>query len=85
MELICSNGKSDSDTKFTNHLPHHSVSDSDLQMKEGGGGGVMQTLSYGGGRSPKKFFKPFRPHFGLKIRGEAGPLRPFPGSATAMN
>ena len=28
----------------------------------------------GGGRSPKKMFCPFRPHFGLKIRG--APPRP---------
>ena len=40
---------------------------------------------WGGGRLQKNFFRPFKPHFGLKIRGgggRAGPLGPFPGSAT---
>ena len=32
----------------------------------------------GGGGSQKTFFRPFRPQFGLKIRG------PSPGSATAV-
>ena len=31
-------------------------------------------LQMGGGRSPKKFFRPFGPHFGRKIRGGPGPL-----------
>ena len=35
-------------------------------------------------REAQSFRPPFKPHFGLKIRGggEAGPLGPFPGSAT---
>ena len=37
----------------------------------------------GGERSPKKFFEPFEPQFGLKIRGPPGPPAPSPGSATA--
>ena len=36
----------------------------------------------GGGRSPKMFFRPFGPLFGLKIRGDRGPPGPSPGSAT---
>ena len=34
----------------------------------------------GWGRSPKIFFRPFGPQFGLKMRGGAGPLGPSPGS-----
>ena len=37
-----------------------------------------------GGGLQKKFFRPFGPHFGLKIRGGASPPGPSPGSATAM-
>ena len=33
-----------------------------------------------GGRSPKNFFRPFGPQFGLKIRGEGA----FPGSTTVL-
>ena len=40
------------------------VADPDLQIRGVGGGGRG---------SPKKFFRPFRPQFGLKIRGR-GPL-----------
>ena len=39
----------------------------------------------GGARSQKKFFRLFRPQFGLKKRGEAGPPGPSPGSATGFN
>ena len=39
--------------------------DPDLEMTGGGGWG-------GGVRSPKKFFWPFGPQFGLKMRGWAG-------------
>ena len=35
------------------------------------GGGVIQTLRKGT-VSPKKFFSPFGPQFGLKIRGGGG-------------
>ena len=41
-------------------------------------------VSGGGGRSPKKFFRPFGPHFGRKIRGEPGPPGPSPGFVTAL-
>ena len=37
-----------------------------------GGEGSSRPLNKGG-RSPKKFFRPFGPHFGLKIRGGVGP------------
>ena len=40
------------------------VPDTDLEIKGGGGGGEA--------RSPKNSFWPFRPQFGLKIRGGAG-------------
>ena len=44
----------------------------------GGGGGE--------GQSPKNFFRPFGPHFGLKIRGEGpGHASPPAGSATVMH
>ena len=51
-----------------------SVADPALQIRGGGGGGggraVIQTLREGGGaQSPKKFFRPFGPHFGRRIRG----------------
>ena len=60
------------------------MSDLDLEIREArsfrppGGWGAV---------SKKIFFRPFKPHFGLKIKGrggggEAGPLGPFPGSAT---
>ena len=47
------------------------------------GGGVIQTLRLGRGRS-EKFFPPFLLQFGLKIRGRGleGPPGPSPGSAT---
>ena len=57
------------------------MSDPDLEIGEaqsfrppGGVGGGLQKI----------FFRPFKPHFGLKIGGggEAGSLGPFPGSAT---
>ena len=39
---------------------------------------VIQTLSWGGAVSKKRFFLPFGPQFGLKIRRG----RPSPGAAT---
>ena len=53
------------------------VGDPDLQIREGGGGAVIQTLREGG-TGLIKFFRPFGPQFGLKIRGEgrAPPLDP---------
>ena len=62
--------------------------DPDLEIK--GGGRLYRPLDkrgdggWGGGQSPKKFFQPFGPQFGLKIRGAPGPPGPSPGSATAM-
>ena len=44
--------------------------------KGGGGGG-------GAAKSPKIFFRPFGPQFGLWIRGGPGPLGPYPRSVTA--
>ena len=46
------------------------MADPDLQIRGGGGGGgaVIQTLRYGGARSPKNIFRPFGPQFGLKLR-----------------
>ena len=54
------------------------------------GKGRIETLWLGGGggegQSPKNFFRPFGPHFSLKIRGEGpGHPGPPPGSATAMH
>ena len=51
----------------------------------GGGGGVGHPeteIREAGRRSPKNFFRPFGPQFGLKIRGAPGPPGPSPGSAT---
>ena len=45
------------------------------------GAGVIQTLRVtgeGGGRSPKKYFQPVGPHFGLKITGGGWTPRPPP-------
>ena len=55
------------------------VPDPDLEIrKAGGGGGQAAIPSFGkwGAGSPKKFFRLFRPQFGLKIRegGSHGPL-----------
>ena len=45
-----------------------------LQIRrEEGGGGVMHTLRKVGGVSKKKFFRPFGPQFGPKIRGSLDP------------
>ena len=40
--------------------------------KGGRGGGVILTQSWGGCRVSKEFFPPFRPQFGLNIRGGGG-------------
>ena len=58
------------------HFAYSSVADPDLQISWGGGGG---------GDLKKKFFQPFGPQFGLKIRrvGRA-PWAPPPGSATDL-
>ena len=52
------------------------VADPDLQIRGGGGGEKPNPEIRGGARSKKHFFRPFRPQFGLKIRGAraSGPL-----------
>ena len=62
---------------------HSAVADPDLQIREGGGGGHPDPEIRGAPASKKIFFRPFGPHFGLKIRGEGGPPGPSSGSATA--
>ena len=56
---------------------HFSVADPDLQIRVEDGGGefraVIQILRKGGARSPKNFFRPFGPQYGLKIRGACPP------------
>ena len=49
---------------------HCPVADPDLQMGGGGEGGCghLDPEIRGWGQSQKKFFRPFRPQFGLKIR-----------------
>ena len=50
------------------------VVDPDLQIREWGpGGATIQALTQRGGRPHKNIFRPFGPHFGLKIR-RGGPL-----------
>ena len=49
---------------------YYSVADRDLQIRRGG----HPDLEIRGGRSPKKFFQLFGPHFGRKKRGPLGPL-----------
>ena len=62
------------------------VPDPDFERR-GGGGGDHLGPSIRGGRdwSPKKFFRPLGPQFGLKIEGGgAGLPGRFPGSATVL-
>ena len=47
-----------------------SVPHPDLEIRGGGG---IQTLRYVGGQSPKHFFRPFGPQFGLTERGSWAP------------
>ena len=49
--------------------------DPDLEIREGGGGGLSRPLEKGG--LQKNFFRSFGPQFGLKIRG-CGPPGPLP-------
>ena len=56
------------------------MADPELQIRGWGGGTVIQTLRKGGEAvSKKKFFRPFGPQFGVKVRG--GGAGPYPGSA----
>ena len=67
--------------------------DPDREMRCGGGGGgeggegggeqSSRPLEKGGARSPKSFFRSFRPQYGLKIREGRAPC-PSHGSATAV-
>ena len=64
------------------------VADPDVQIRgegagAGAGGHPDPEIRGGGGSLPKKFFRPFKPQFGLKIRG-GGPPGPSPKSATAQ-
>ena len=57
----------------------NSVPDPHLEIRGGGGGGlVIQTLRWRRGRPPINFFRPFGPQFGLKIRCGPGLPRPLP-------
>ena len=56
------------------------VPDPDLEIRRGRRS--SRPLDKGGSGLPKKFFGPFGPQFGLKIRGGPVPLGPSPGSAT---
>ena len=58
------------------------MADPDFQIRGGGGGNPDPEITGGPGLQ-KIFFRPFGPHFGLKIRrgGGADPLGPSPGSA----
>ena len=49
-----------------------SISGSHPDLEIRGGGGI-QTLRYVGGQSPKHFFRPFGPQFGLTERGSWAP------------
>ena len=64
--------------------PVRTVPDPDLEInKVGGGGGSHPDPEIRGDQSPKNFFQPFGPQFGLKIRGCLSPPGPSPRSATA--
>ena len=66
------------------------VPDTDLEIREWGQSSRPLEKGEGGVgwvRSPKiskKFFRPFGPQFGLKIRANPGPPGPFPGSVTFL-
>ena len=57
------------------------VADPDFQVR-GRPGHPESEIS--GGAGLKIFFRPFGPHFGIKIRGSPGPPGPSPGSATGL-
>ena len=54
------------------------MAEPDRHIRGGGGGPVIQTLRKRGARSLKKFFLPFGPQFGVKVRGGRGPGPPTP-------
>ena len=63
---------------FSNYF---TVADPDFQRRGAGGGGgshLDPQIRGGGGGLQKKYFRPFRPQFGLKIKGEGerGPRAP---------
>jgi len=58
-------------------------SDGSRPSDKWGGGHPDPEMGRGGGLQ-KTFFRPFRPHFGWKIRGDPGPPGPLPGSATEL-
>ena len=67
-------GKIVSTVKFRLTDTHFTVADADLQLR---GAGRSSTPGDKGGRAvSKKFFRPFRPHFGRKIRGGGPPQAP---------
>ena len=54
------------------------VADPDVQIRgegagAGAGGHPDPEIRGGGGSLPKQFFRPFKPQFGLKIRGGRAP------------
>ena len=49
------------------------------------GAGHPEPEIRGGPGLQKRFFRPFGPHFGLKIRGWPWPPGPLPGSATGLD
>ena len=57
-------------------LAYSTVPDPDLEIRRGRSSRLLD--KGGGGQSPKKYFRLFRPQFGLKIRGRGGgpPLDP---------
>ena len=57
-------------------IRRYAVGDPDLQIRGGGGGSGHPDPEIRSGQSPKNFFRPFGPQFGLKIRG--APPRPLP-------
>ena len=62
-----------SDGQILTAVLYISMVDPDLQIRGGGGAGGGE-----GDDLKKKFFRPFGPHFRLKIRGEGRPPGPLP-------
>ena len=63
-------------TKYSVAMGLIAVADSDLRIREGGGGGHPDPEISGG--FLKFFFRPFRPHFGSKITRRSGAPGPLP-------